>query len=77
MPILTYNKRCKDEFDGLFCSPECATECAPDQVQVPTFIETLEDESQDDLWYDTDDDCRMPMFGHCCHNDCCNKQIFE
>ena len=56
-----------EKTEMLYCSKECALRdfCNENDLE-EVFDWEVNDEDDDRFWYDTEDDCRMPMFGVTC-----------
>jgi hypothetical protein len=53
------------QYAGMYCDINCCKAGGDHRHHVIT-VEEMQDEEDDELWYDTHDGCRMPLFGHCC-----------
>jgi len=63
------------EKTGLYCGKQCAKESHELKTTLVNASLTVLDESNDNYWYDTDDDCRMPQYGHTCC--CCGDLVWD
>jgi hypothetical protein len=61
-----------NEPTGLYCSLACLKFA---ENSIPVSVAELADEENDELWFDTDDGCRLPLLGHTCGE--CGELIFE